>query len=69
MCATEEGQQKGEKWCKRAIWANTLPEIKKAWGSVEKLTSAGFVAMWSDRVATLYQRYSVSTSAFASPLH
>ena len=30
MCATEEGQQKGEKWCRRAIWQNTLPEIKKS---------------------------------------
>jgi hypothetical protein len=69
MCATDEGRAKGETWCKRAIWGNTLPDVKKAWGSVEKLTSAGFVAMWSDRVATLYQRYSVSTSAFASPLH
>jgi hypothetical protein len=24
MCATNEGRQKGEKWCKRAIWQNTL---------------------------------------------
>jgi hypothetical protein len=44
---------KGERWCKRAIWENTLPEVKKAWGSVEKLTSSGFVAMWRDRVAAL----------------
>ena len=28
MCATNEGRQKGEKWCKRAIWQNTLPTIK-----------------------------------------
>ena len=44
MCATEEGQQKGEKWCKRAIWQNTLPAIKKVWKSVDNLTSAAFVA-------------------------
>jgi hypothetical protein len=31
MCATEEGRKKGEMWCKRAIWANTLPEVKKIW--------------------------------------
>ena len=67
MCATDEGRLKGERWCKRAIWQNTLPDVKKAWGSVDKLTSAAFVAMWSDRVATLYQRYSASVSASAAP--
>ena len=28
MCATSEGREKGEKWCKRAIWGNTLPAVK-----------------------------------------
>jgi hypothetical protein len=65
MCATEEGKAKGERWCKRAIWQNTLPEVKKLWGSVEKLTSAGFVGMWRDRVATLYRRYLATASAAA----
>jgi hypothetical protein len=63
MCATEEGQQKGEKWCKRAIWQNTLPEIKKIWKSVDNLTSAGFVRMWEQRVADLYARYSRTADA------
>ena len=63
MCATEEGQQKGEKWCKRAIWQNTLPEIKKIWKSVDNLTSAGFVRMWEQRVADLYARYSKTADA------
>jgi hypothetical protein len=63
MCATEEGQQKGEKWCKRAIWQNTLPEIKKVWKSVDNLTSAGFVRMWEQRVADLYARYSKTADA------
>jgi hypothetical protein len=67
MCATDEGRLKGERWCKRAIWQNTLPDVKKAWGSVEKLTSAAFVAMWSDRLAALYQRYSISAFASAAP--
>jgi hypothetical protein len=62
MCATDEGKAKGESWCKRAIWQNTLPEVKKAWGSVDKLTSAAFVDMWRNRVATLYQRYLTSAS-------
>jgi hypothetical protein len=67
MCATDEGKAKGERWCKRAIWQNTLPEVKKAWGSVERLTSAAFVEMWRNRVATLYRRYSAGASA--STLH
>jgi hypothetical protein len=63
MCATEEGQQKGEKWCRRAIWQNTLPDIKKVWKSVENLTSGAFVAMWEQRLATLYARYSKTADA------
>jgi len=63
MCATDEGQQRGEKWCKRAIWGNTLPAIKKVWKSVENLTSGAFVAMWEERVADLYARYSKTADA------
>jgi hypothetical protein len=58
MCATEEGRQKGERWCKRAIWLNTLPTIKHIWKSVNNLTSGAFVSMWRERVDSLYARYS-----------
>jgi hypothetical protein len=57
MCATDEGKEKGERWCKRAIWGNTLPAIKHLWKSVDKMTSAAFVEMWRERVDTLYARY------------
>lgn len=57
MCATDEGKQRGERWCKRAIWGNTLPVVKKEWKSVDRLTSAGFVQMWRNRIDTLYARY------------
>jgi hypothetical protein len=76
MCATEEGKEKGESWCKRAIWQNTLPAVKQIWKSVEKLTSAGFVDMWQERLDQLYARYVVAsaplpavavTSAIPSP--
>jgi hypothetical protein len=63
MCATDEGQQKGERWCKRAIWQNTLPEIKKIWKSVDNLTSAAFVRMWEQRIADLYARYAQTADA------
>jgi hypothetical protein len=63
MCATDEGKQKGEKWCKRAVWQNTLPDVKRAWKSVDNLTSGAFVSMWEQRVAELYARYSEAVSA------
>jgi Transglycosylase SLT domain len=62
LCATDEGREKGERWCKRAIWGNTLPTIKHVWKSVDKLTSYAFVNMWRQRVDLLYSRYSEAVS-------
>jgi hypothetical protein len=58
MCATDEGKEKGERWCKRAIWENTLPEIKRIWKSVDNLTSGVFVDMWQNQVDHFYAHYS-----------
>jgi hypothetical protein len=63
MCATDEGVEKGEKWCKRAIWGNTIPAIKHEWKSVDKLTSAAFVEMWRERVAHFYSKYMATAAA------
>ena len=63
MCATREGMEKGEKWCKRAIWQNTLPAVKSTWKSVDKLTSGAFVAMWRERVAYLNSKYMAAATA------
>src|SRR5216683_5992907 len=63
MCATSEGREKGEKWCRRAIWRNTLPAIKDAWKSVDKLTSEAFVGMWRERVAHFYSKYMATAAA------
>jgi hypothetical protein len=65
MCATSEGREKGEKWCKRAIWRNTLPATKQAWKSVDKLTSEAFVGMWRARVAEFYSKYMATAAAAA----
>ena len=62
MCATDEGKEKGEKWCKRAIWANTLPALKHVWKSVDSLTSEAFVNMWQQRIDLFYSRYSDATA-------
>ena len=66
MCATSEGMEKGAKWCKRAIWKNTLPAVKHAWKSVDKLTSGAFVGMWHDRFAHFYSKYMAATAAAAA---
>jgi hypothetical protein len=63
MCATDEGRAKGEDWCKRAIWGNTLPEIKRVWKTVDNLTSSAFVQMWHDQVDHFYTRYSEQAAA------
>jgi hypothetical protein len=62
MCATDEGRAKGEKWCKRAIWGNTLPAIKHIWKTVNNVTSGAFVGMWQQRVSQFYSRYSETTA-------
>ena len=62
MCATSEGMEKGEKWCKRAIWRNTVPAVKRAWKSVDKLTSGAFVGMWRERVAHFYSKYTITAA-------
>jgi hypothetical protein len=63
MCATDEGRHKGEGWCKRAIWGNTLPAVKQASRSVNKLTSADFMNMWRQRVDQLKSRYAATAMA------
>jgi hypothetical protein len=62
MCATDEGKAKGEEWCKRAIWENTLPDVKRVWKSVDNLTSGAFVQMWRDQVDHFYTRYAEATT-------
>jgi hypothetical protein len=63
MCATREGREKGEKWCRRAIWGNTLPVLKKAWKSVDNVTSEAFVGMWRERVAEFRSKYMATATA------
>ena len=63
MCATDEGKEKGEDWCKRAIWGNTLPEIKRVLKNVDNLTSAAFLKMWQGQVDRFYTRYSEEAAA------
>lgn len=63
MCATSEGREKGERWCRRAIWGNTLPALKRQWKSVDNVTSKAFVGMWRARVAEFYTKYMATAAA------
>lgn len=67
MCATDEGKQRGEHWCRKAIWGNTLPAFKSIWKSVENFTSGAFVRMWADRVATFLGKGTVTTTTVDHP--
>jgi hypothetical protein len=66
MCATDEGN---EEWCKRAIWENTLPDVKRVWKSVDNLTSGTFVQMWRDQVDHFYTHYAEATKKWRQPVH
>ena len=66
MCATGEGKEKGERWCKRAIWGNVLPAFKRTWKSVDNVTSEAFVGMWRGRVAEFYTKYVATVAAAAN---
>jgi Transglycosylase SLT domain len=60
MCATDEGVLKGERWCRKCISGNLLPEWKQAFGSVDKIQSGDFVSLWTGRIDHLANRFSVA---------
>jgi len=60
MCATDEGILKGERWCRKAIWQNLLPQWKRTFKSVEKISSGDFVSVWTGRINELVNRFSVA---------
>jgi hypothetical protein len=51
MYLTTEGQEKGAKWARKAIWGNVPKDLKNTFkGGVEALTSGQFIALWTERV-------------------
>jgi hypothetical protein len=52
MCATDEGMLKGERWCKKCIWGNLLPEWKHGFGNVENISSGTSSACGQDASIT-----------------
>jgi hypothetical protein len=51
MLSTGEGQAKGAKWAKAAIWGNMSAADKEKYGSVENVSSAEFMGDWSNKIA------------------
>ena len=59
MHLTAEGQQRGEAWARKAIWGNVPSDIKgQIKGGVDALTSAQFLAIWTERVERFMARKS-----------
>ena len=57
MYLTSEGQEKGEKWARKAVWGNVPADLKnKIKGGVEALTSGQFIALWAERVERFMAR-------------
>ena len=63
MYATAEGQKKGEKWSKLAIWGNIPHSERKQFGSVENVTSRDFMKLWNDKVARFGEAKSITELA------
>jgi hypothetical protein len=57
MYLTTEGQEKGAKWARKAIWGNVPRDLKNTIkGGVEALTSGQFIALWTERVSRFMAR-------------
>ena len=69
MCATDEGVLKGEQWCRKCIWRNLLPEWKRTFGSVQKVSSGDFVSLWTGRINHLANRFSAAEGSVSPSPH
>jgi hypothetical protein len=68
MYLTSEGQEKGEKWARKAIWGNVPSDIKNTIkGGVEALTSGQFIALWTERVNRFMARKVEAPTHFVQP--
>ena len=57
MYLTAEGYERGEAWARKAIWGNVPSDIKPhIKGGVDALTSAQFIAIWTERVERFMAR-------------
>jgi hypothetical protein len=69
MCATDEGVLKGEQWCKKCIWRNLMPQWKKAFKSVDKISSGDFVSLWTGRIDHFANRFNVADGGVPPSSH
>jgi Transglycosylase SLT domain len=69
MCATDEGVLKGEQWCRKCIWQNLLPQWKRTFGSVEKVSSGDFVSLWTGRINHLTNRFTMAEGGVSPSPH
>jgi hypothetical protein len=50
MLNTGEGRQKGERWAKLAVWGNVPTDMRARFGSVDRMTSRQFLAVWTSKL-------------------
>jgi len=68
MFLTAEGQRKGEKWARKAIWGNVPADLKaKFKGGVEALTSGQFIKLWTERVNRFMARKVEAPTHYVQP--
>jgi hypothetical protein len=68
MYLTGEGQEKGEKWARKAIWGNVPSDIKNKFkGGLEALTSGQFIALWTERVNRFMARKVEAPTYYVQP--
>jgi hypothetical protein len=69
MYLTSEGQEKGEKWARKAIWGNVPSDLKNTIkGGVEALTSGQFIALWTERVNRFMARKVEPPTYYVQPV-
>jgi len=69
MYLTTEGQEKGAKWARKAIWGNVPRDLKNTIkGGVEALTSGQFIALWTERVNRFMARKVEPPTYYVQPV-
>lgn len=67
MYSTGEGQQKGARWAKKAIWGNVPDDVKRQYGSVNNMTSGDFTKMWQDKYNRIGRKFNHSSDSEFNP--
>lgn len=68
MWSTAEGQDRGHRWARQAIWGNIPEDMRRRFGSVDNVTSRDFVNLWTNKVARFAGQEAGEAQDSPSPL-